>query len=177
MSVKRPAWGVYDIFETGDGDRLFIGVVTDTQWEIFCREFGAPELASDARLETNGARVRERAWLIPRLAEAMKRFSKAELETKLERIGLPFAPIAKPWDLLADPHLIASGALHATRLPSGAALHVPALPIALNGEHLPKRSDPPAIGECAREVLLGLGYSEAQLAALATAAVISLPAA
>src|SRR5207237_1559922 len=28
MSVKRPAWGVYDIFETADG-RLFVGVVTD----------------------------------------------------------------------------------------------------------------------------------------------------
>ena len=63
MSVKRPAWGVYDIFETGDGDRLFVGVVTDTQWQIFCREFEVPELAEDARLQSNGARVRERGWL------------------------------------------------------------------------------------------------------------------
>src|SRR5262245_50602540 len=39
MSVKRPAWGVYDICETRDGGRLFVGVVTDTQWEVFCREF------------------------------------------------------------------------------------------------------------------------------------------
>jgi len=177
MSVKRPAWGVYDIFETGDGDRLFIGVVTDTQWEIFCREFGEPGLAADARLKSNGARVRERSWLIPRLGEALKRFSRRELEDKLERIGLPFAPIAKPWDLLDDPHLNASGALLATRLPSGGMLRVPALPIALDGEHLPKRSDPPNIGEGAREVLLGLGYGEAQVDALAAAGVISLPAA
>src|SRR4051794_13038633 len=49
MSVKRPAWGVYDIFQTKDG-QLFVGVVTDTQWEIFCREFGEPQLATDARL-------------------------------------------------------------------------------------------------------------------------------
>jgi crotonobetainyl-CoA:carnitine CoA-transferase CaiB-like acyl-CoA transferase len=176
MSVKRPAWGVYDIFETGDGDRLFVGVVTDTQWEIFCREF-APELAADARLKSNGARVRERGWLIPRLGEAMKRFSKAELEHKLERMGLPFAPIAKPWDLLSDPHLNASGALHPTRLPSGATIHVPGLPIAFDGEHLPKRSDPPARGEGSRGVLLGLGYGEAQIDALSAAGVISAPAA
>src|SRR5204863_4716903 len=64
MSVKRPAWGVYDIFETKDG-RLFIGVVTDTQWQVFCREFGEPELAADARLKTNGIRVKERSLLIP----------------------------------------------------------------------------------------------------------------
>ena len=175
MSVKRPAWSVYDIFETGDGDRLFVGVVTDTQWEIFCREFGQTELAADPRLRTNGARVRERAWLIPRLGEAMKRFSKAELEAKLERIGLPYAPIAKPWDLLNDPHLTASGALHATQLPSGRTIHVPGLPIAFGGEHLPKRFDPPPIGEGARDVLLGIGYGEAQIDALAAAGVISLP--
>ncbi len=175
MSVKRPAWGVYDIFETGDGDRLFVGVVTDTQWEIFCREFGETDLAADARLKTNGARVRERAWLIPHLSEAMKRFSKAELEAKLERIGLPFAPIAKPWDLLADPHLTASGALHATRLPSGRTIHVPGLPIAFSGEHLPKRLDPPPVGEGARDALRGIGYGEAQIDALAVAGVISLP--
>ena len=177
MSVKRPAWGVYDIFETGDGDRLFVGVVTDTQWEIFCREFGEADLASDPRLKTNGARVRERAWLIPRLAEAMKRSTKAELQATLERIGLPYAPIAKPWDLLADPHLTASGALHATRLPSGETIHVPGLPIAFGGEHLPKRLDPPPVGEGAREVLGAIGYGEAQIDALAAAGVISLPAA
>ena len=67
MSVKRPAWSVYDIFETAGGGRLFIGVVTDTQWEAFCREFRLDELAADPRLKTNGQRVKERAWLIPRL--------------------------------------------------------------------------------------------------------------
>src|SRR3954470_1627054 len=67
MSVKRPAWGVYDIFETAGGGRLFIGVVTDTQWEAFCREFRLEELAADPRLRTNGQRVKERGWLIPRL--------------------------------------------------------------------------------------------------------------
>jgi len=175
MSVKRPAWGVYDIFETGDGERLFVGVVTDTQWEIFCREFGEADLASDPRLKTNGARVRARAWLIPRLGEAMKRYTKAELQARLERIGLPYAPIAKPWDLLADPHLNASGALHATQLPSGGTIHVPGLPIAFGGEHLPKRSDPPPVGEGARELLQALGYAPAQITALCEGKVIALP--
>jgi len=134
-----------------------------------------PELAADARLESNGARVRERTWLIPRLGEAMKRFSKAELETKLERIGLPFAPIAKPWDLLSDPHLNESGALHATRLPSGRTIHVPGLPISFDGEHLPKRNDPPPVGEGARDLLQALGYEPAQISALCEGKVIALP--
>src|SRR4030095_16267324 len=73
MSVKRPAWGVYDIFETAGGGRLFIGVVTDTQWQVFCRDFGLADLNKDERLKTNGQRVRERGWLIPRINEVMKK--------------------------------------------------------------------------------------------------------
>jgi len=163
MSVKRPAWGVYDIFETGDADRLFVGVVTDTQWAVFCKAFAEPELAADARLRTNGDRVKQRAWLIPRLAETLKRFTRAELSAKLEDIGLPFAPIAKPWDLLADPHLNASGGLMTTQLPGGATAHIPALPIALDGARLPKRADPPRVGEHTRALLDGAGFDAAQI--------------
>jgi len=166
MSVKRPAWGVYDIFETGDADRLFVGVVTDTQWAVFCKAFDEPELAADARLRTNGERVKQRGWLIPRLGETLKRFSRAELERKLEAIGLPYAPIAKPWDLLDDPHLNASGGLMDTRLPDGKQAHVPALPIALDGARLAKRSDPPKVGEHTRALLAAAGLNPSEIDAL-----------
>ena len=43
MTERMPAWPVYDIFDTSDG-QLFVGVVTDTQWRVFCEAFG---LASD----------------------------------------------------------------------------------------------------------------------------------
>ena len=178
MSVKRPAWGIYDIFETaatGSEDaRLFIGVVTDTQWEVFCREFGLADLAADTRLRSNGERVKERAWLLPRLAEVFKQYRKADLAAKLEAIGLPYAPISKPWDLLDDPHLKASGGLLETRVPGGRSFHAPTLPIALDGKRLPKRSEPPAIGEGARGVLADLGYGTKEIDALAKERVIVL---
>ena len=174
MSVKRPAWSIYDIFETADADRLFVGVVTDTQWEIFCRDFGLADLAADPRLRSNGERVKERPWLLPRLAEALKKYSKADLAAKLEAIGLPFAPISKPWDLLDDPHLKASGGFLETRTPGGKNFHAPTLPLALDGKRLPKRSDPPAIGEGARELLAGIGYSGGEIDALAKERVIVL---
>src|SRR3954462_5436836 len=84
MSVKRPAWGVYDIFDTAGAGRLFVGVVTDTQWEVFCREFEMKDLEKDQRLKTNAMRVKERSWLIPRINEITKRHSAGELATKLE---------------------------------------------------------------------------------------------
>jgi crotonobetainyl-CoA:carnitine CoA-transferase CaiB-like acyl-CoA transferase len=173
MSVKRPAWGVYDIFETKDG-QLFVGVVTDTQWEIFCREFGEPELAADARLKTNGMRVKERGWLIPRLGELLRRYTKAELAAKLEAIGLPFAPIAKPWDLLDDAHLKACGGLVPTHV-RGKTIRVPALPLEFDGERLAKRADPPRIGEHGEELLAELGCSRQEIQSLCERRIVALP--
>ena len=174
MSVKRPAWGIYDIFDTAGGGRLFVGVVTDTQWEVFCREFGEEALGEDPRLKTNGMRVKERSWLVPRVNEITRRHTQAGLAAKLEAIGMPFAPIAKPWDLLDDPHLKASGGLLATAL-QGKTVHVPALPIELDGERLAKRSDPPDIGQHGRELLAALGCSPQEIDRLQTQRIVAFP--
>jgi crotonobetainyl-CoA:carnitine CoA-transferase CaiB-like acyl-CoA transferase len=174
MSVKRPAWGVYDIFETADADRLFVGVVTDTQWDVFCREFGLEDLRSDPRLQSNGKRVKERAWMLPRLMEVLRNYPKAALAAKLEQIGLPFAPIAKPWDLLEDPHLLASGGLAATKVGERTA-HIPLLPLELDGQRLAKRSDPPAVGEHGRELLGGIGCTPQEIETLLQRKIVAFP--
>jgi crotonobetainyl-CoA:carnitine CoA-transferase CaiB-like acyl-CoA transferase len=150
--------------------------VTDTQWETFCREFGEEQLKNDDRLKTNGARVRERGWLIPRLGETFKRFTQDELTRRLEAVGLPFAPIAKPWELLDDPHLNASGGLLETRI-SGKTIRVPALPLELGGKRLPKRSDPPEVGEHGPELLAELGCSPEQIRELRAEGIVAFPAA
>ena len=174
MATKKPAWGVYDIFNTADGDRLFVGVVTDTQWEVFCREFGAAELAVDTRLKTNGQRVAAREWLLPKLQEILIRHTKAELSQKLEAIGLPFAPIARPRDLIDDPHLNAGGMVE-THDPRGFDFKVPGLPLELDGKRLALRTQPPALSADARELLASLGYGRALIDALIAAKVVAVP--
>ena len=175
MAVKKPAWGVYDIFPTKDHDRLFVGVVTDTQWEVFCREFGATELTADARLKTNGDRVKERGWLLPALEKIMQRYTKAELSQKLEAIGLPYAPITRPRDLFDDPHLNAGGMIE-TKDPRGTSFKVPGLPLELGGQRLGLRNQPPAVSENARELLASLGYAPARIDALIADKVVAAPA-
>jgi len=174
MSVKRPAWGVYDIFDTAGGGRLFVGVVTDTQWQVFCREFEIRDLEKDTRLKTNAMRVKERSWLIPRINEITKQHPANALAAKLEAIGMPFAPIAKPWDLLDDPHLKASGGLLETRY-NGKRSHIPALPIELDGKRLTKRMDPPEIGEHGAALLRELGYSQDEIAGFVEERIVAFP--
>ena len=173
MAVKKPAWGVYDIFATRDDDRLFVGVVTDTQWDVFCREFGAAGLAADERLRTNGKRVTERDWMLPRLQEIFRRYTKSELENKLEAIGLPYAPITRPRDLFDDPHLNAGNGMIRTTDPRGFEFRVPGLPLELDGERLGQRSDPPAIGEHSRALLGQLGYAAPAIDALFAGRVVA----
>src|SRR5437762_1408683 len=36
MPARLAVWAIYDVFETGDGEQVFLGVVTDTQWRVFC---------------------------------------------------------------------------------------------------------------------------------------------
>jgi len=174
MAVKKPAWGVYDIFRTAEGDRLFVGVVTDTQWEVFCREFQAPALAADERLKTNGLRVQAREWLLPKLQEILQRHSRAELEHKLEAIGLPFAPITRPRDLFDDPHLNAGGMVDTTD-PRGFRFKVPGLPLEMKGARLGMRSQPPEVSQDARALLASLGYAPGRIDALIAAGAVAAP--
>ncbi|MGH8673105.1 MAG: CaiB/BaiF CoA transferase family protein, partial [Burkholderiales bacterium] len=174
MAVKKPAWGVYDIFPTADADRLFIGVVTDTQWEVFCREFAESELSADPRLKTNADRVTARPWLLPRLEAIFGRYSKSELQRKLEAIGLPYAPIARPRDLFDDPHLNSGAGMIETRDPRGHAFKVPGLPLELDGARPSQRSAPPAVGEGGREILVGLGYSSREIEQFSAERVVAL---
>jgi crotonobetainyl-CoA:carnitine CoA-transferase CaiB-like acyl-CoA transferase len=179
MPGRVSAWGVYDVFTVKDGGQIFLAVVSDSQWATFCRAFGLAELQADARLATNGDRVRARDWLLPLLREHLASRSAAEIGAVFEAQGLPYAPITRPHELFDDPHLAAGGGLAEVDIPadaSGAArpLHVrmPLLPLALDGVRLPVRAGPPAIGEHGDALLAELGYDAAAIGELRAAGVL-----
>lgn len=146
MSVRRSAWAVYDVFEAGDGEKVFVGVVSDTQWRVFCEAFGLAELAADESLAKNNERVRQRERILPLIRARFASFTQAELMAKLEHTGLPFAPVAKPEQLFDDPQLNAGGLLPVT-LPGGVKTKLPALPLEFDGQRCGLRRDLPAPGE------------------------------
>ena len=153
MGVRRPAWPIYDIFDCADGGQVFVGVVTDTQWRLFCGSFGLPDLLDDPALATQQQRTAARDRVVPLAAAALGTFGQADLMAECERLGLPFAPIARPDELFQDPHLNASGGLVPLTLPDGRVVRLPALPLALDGERLAQRRDLPGLGEHTAEIL------------------------
>ena len=175
MSVRNPTWGVYDIVTTAEGERVFVGVVTDTQWTAFCKAFGYADLAADPRLATNNGRVAERPWLVPELQRRLGEFDAATLCARFEEIGLPFAPIARPEQLFEDPHLNASGGLLPIALPDGRQAKLPALPLALDGARPGLARQPPGVGDHGQEVLAEAGLSAEEIDELLACGVLRSP--
>ena len=147
-----------------DGEQIFLAVVGDPQWGVFCQVFGCADWAQDARLVTNNDRVRARPWFIPLMRERMAQYSAADLAASFEQHGLPFAPITDPQHLFEDPHLQQTGGLVPMTLPDGRQTVVPLLPLKLGGERLGLRLDPPKLGEHTDGLLQGLGYTPAEVA-------------
>ena len=158
MPSRISAWAVYDVFTVKGGEQIFLAVVSDTQWAVFCKAFDLADLQADARLVTNNDRVRARDWMLPVLRSRMARHSAAELSRVFEDSGLPFAPIVQPQDLFDDPHLLATGGLAAMQLPDGRETQVPLMPITMDGHRPGVRSNPPRLGEHTDALLLEAGY-------------------
>ena len=158
MPSRISAWAVYDVFTVKGGEQIFLAVVSDTQWAVFCKAFDLADLQADARLVTNNDRVRARDWMLPVLRSRMAQHSAAELSRVFEDSGLPFAPIVQPQDLFDDPHLLATGGLAAVQLPDGRETQVPLMPITMDGHRPGVRSNPPRLGEHTDALLLEAGY-------------------
>ncbi len=161
MSVRQPAWGVYDIFDCADG-QLFMGVVTETQWRGFCEGFGLSDLAADPRLATNNDRRAQRDWLIPVIAKVIAPMKRADFEAKVAALGLPYAPIARPEDLFDDPHLLQSNGLLDIVLPDGRIAPTPALPLEMDGQRFGVRLGLPKAGEHTDAVLAEIRAAKAK---------------
>ena len=175
MPGRLSAWAIYDVFDTSDGSQLFVGVVSDTQWNAFCERFGMAELAADATLATNNQRVRARERLLPLVRARFAQMSKAELMHACERAGLPYAPIDKPQELFEDPHLNASGGFAEITLEDGRSARVPKLPLEMDGRRFGAELDAPATGSHTRALLAELGYSEVEMEQLAASGVTRTP--
>lgn len=143
-------------FATADGH---LGVVpyTDAQWAKFFAIAGRPGLVADARFATLPARSDNIHALYEFVANVLATRPTSAWVAALADADIPFAPVNSIDDLIADPHLAATGFWHSIDHPSEGRLRMPGIPVRFSATPGSIRRHAPAIGEHTDEVLREIG--------------------
>jgi len=83
---------IFEGFETADG-QVIVAAANDRLFAKLCNELGHPEWINDARYKTNAARIANKATLIAAVADIVRQKTCAEWVERLEKVGVPCAPI------------------------------------------------------------------------------------
>jgi crotonobetainyl-CoA:carnitine CoA-transferase CaiB-like acyl-CoA transferase len=163
MPHKASSWAIYETFSTADEKTIFIGITSDNHWRAFCNEFGLPELLADPALKTNPQRAAEHDRIAPIVETIVRQRDFKTMAAILERLKIPFAPLAKPADLFDDPHLNQGNHMVETHFQNGKRARLPALPLEMSHHNLGIRTQPPRKGEHTRAVLGEAGFSTSEI--------------
>jgi crotonobetainyl-CoA:carnitine CoA-transferase CaiB-like acyl-CoA transferase len=158
----------YQVFATRDGE-LMIVAGNDKLFRELCRVLGLDELAADARFLTNPDRVRHRAELIALLEPPLRQRGTEELLATLIEAGIPASPVRNVGEAAEHEQTQALGMLQAL-----GHFTAVAQPLSVDGERIHHRTPPPPVGAHTAEILRGLGYSDAEVSALAADGVVRL---
>lgn len=163
----------YQAFPTADG-WINIGGANQSNWERIATMVGAPELITDPRFSTNSDRMANREELARLLGERLKQRTTAEWLKDLDAAGIPAGPINDIAAMAADPQTLAREMVVELEHPKAGKTKALGLPIKFS--ETPGRITRPApmLGQHTREVLLGVGYTDAEIDALAAEGAIEL---
>jgi crotonobetainyl-CoA:carnitine CoA-transferase CaiB-like acyl-CoA transferase len=168
-----PMIAPYEAFPTREA-WVMIAAGSDALFAKACAALGLDALARDPRFASNPARVANRAAVLEALAAVTRTLSTDDLLARLQKAGVPAAPIQTIDQVAAEPQTEASGMLIAhkhARVPDYRAV---GLPIRWDGERPGVSRVPPLLGEHSAEVLAELGYDDRTIKELAARHVIQL---
>jgi len=163
---NRGYWyGPYDIYETKDGKRVFLGVVTNSVWRRFCRFIGREDLLNDPRFNSEVARFEHRDILDPIAREWVASQTAEELIATAEKIPVPCGICYEQTEVAHDPQVQAMKMLTKVPSPDGSEnVLVTSPPIIMSETPLKIERSYPALGQHNEEVYCELlGYSHEDL--------------
>ncbi len=159
------------VFRTGDG---FINIAANKQeqWESVADVLGLPELKSDARFRERDDRKKNRKELTPLLEEKLMRKETSAWVDELNDHDVPAGAILTLEEAVHQAQVAHRNAFGSVTVPGIGDL--PLFNLTAKFSKTPGRvtAPPPALGEHTREVLGGIGYTEADISRLKEAGVV-----
>ncbi|MDQ7907437.1 CaiB/BaiF CoA-transferase family protein [Phytohabitans sp. ZYX-F-186] len=136
----------YGPYETGDGNRVFLGVQSDREWARLCREIlGRPDLVDDPRFVRNPERVENDDAIRPLIESAFATLDADRVVELLDEAGIACARLRRPAELMAHPQLVARDRWREVRTPRG-VVQAMLPPVTIAGQE-PAMGTVPRLGE------------------------------
>jgi formyl-CoA transferase len=170
--ASLPGIAPSNVYPTSDGQVLIAGN-QDSVFRRLCEVIGRPDLASDPRYATHGARGDHAEELDALIADWTRVRASADVLAPLHAAGVPAGLVYEPADMLDDPHFSARQSI--VRVPDRefGEVAMPAVVPRLSETPGGVRSAAPRLGEHTDEVLNDvLGLSPEQVRALHEAGVV-----
>ena len=158
----------YQAVRSADG-WLTLGAVTPKTWAALCSVLGLAGLQDDARFASSSLRHTHREELIPLIEGKSMTLTTAEAIERLERVGVPCAPIADYGEVFNDAHLAARDFFWDAPHPVAGAVRQIGSPLRLSRTPPRRAAAGPMLGADTREVLREVGYTDDEVDALVAA--------
>jgi crotonobetainyl-CoA:carnitine CoA-transferase CaiB-like acyl-CoA transferase len=147
----------YNTYETADGQYIALGALESHFWQALCDHLGRPEYAA---LQYDEGRREE---MMTFLRQTFKRKTRDEWLVELRDLEICVAPVLELSEVFGDEQTQAREMITTVMHPTLGEMPVLGVPIKLSDTPGKVRTPPAEFGEHTREVLRGLGYSDAEI--------------
>jgi crotonobetainyl-CoA:carnitine CoA-transferase CaiB-like acyl-CoA transferase len=154
-------WVCYQVFEAADGRHVTLGALEPKFWANFCRLIGREDLIAVQYAE-GAARDQVEA----ELRAIFRTKPRDEWVRLLQSEDVCAGPVLTLDEVVRDPQLTRRGLFREIADPALGAVPQVAFPVKLSDSPARMELPPPALGAHTDEVLQGLGYDAAAIAAL-----------
>lgn len=155
----------YNVYPTQDG-YVVVACIGDSFFERFREMLPLPELLKPEYAD-QPARLRDKALIDAAISTAFQEHTTTYWLDRLRTARIPCGPVNNFAQALSDPQVLARDMVRNVRLPSGAEVPMPGVPMKFSTTNDIYFTPPPRVGEDSRNVLESLlGYSPEKISEL-----------
>ncbi len=162
------------IYETRDG-YISVAVQSNREWEALTGALERPQWLDDPRFATPALRQEHIDARLAMIQEVLREDRAATWLTRLREAGVPCAPVLTRSQVIEHPQLMANETLILTDHPRAGRLRQTQPPARFSAMPWSPPTPAPALGADTEQVLAGLGYDAAAIAAMRARGLFGAP--
>lgn len=171
MGSRHPDGGPYDVYNCKDG---YVGVVASNEklWGNMCEVMGRPELATDARFDSNATRMQNIEEMTKIINGWTETKTVDEVVSKLRAARVAVAPIMEVPQICASENTAARNMLVEYEHATAGKIKLAGNPVKYGAYNAIAELPPPFKGQHTADILTELGYSANEIKTLVDSGVI-----